>query len=165
MTKPKKPTGEVAQLPRHANRDRFWNAEYARLVHHYIASAGTSVEEITRPEFWSSMASLLSPWDRIEAAEESGAWWCELIVLSAGHGDAIVHLLREVPLPGIGAIGRKIASLPGHVVEYAGSHKKWAVRDGERVLRDGFPDQKAAELWLESHSLVVSRTKTPGDAA
>ena len=153
--KQQEPAKEVLPLKRQAKPERFSLAEQYRQIHAYILPVGTNFEDVLTPEFWLPVLKDLRPWSRIEVVEEEGAYWAELLVRRVDHRGATLHVLRVHELGGVGAVGRLPANIDGAHIRFAGAHRQWAVeRDGNN-LRDGFPTEAAARMWLESHSKVT----------
>ena len=146
---------EVLPLNHQAKPERFSVAEQLRKIYTYILPGGTNFEDVLTPEFWLPVLRELKPWSRIEVVEEEGKFWAELLVRRVDHRGATVHVLCVHELGGVGAVGRLPANVDGAHIRFAGAHRQWAVeRDGNN-LRDGFPTEAAARLWLESHSKVT----------
>ena len=158
-----KKTPAVSILDTRADRRRFAPADTARIVYSYIAPATATVADVQRPGFFTPLAAQLRPWARIEVMREDGAWFAELLVLSATGQAVHTFLLREHTLPGIGAFGHLPPVAEGTSVTYLGAHRQWAVvRDDGSVIKDGFESQHAARQYLETWSRI---TAPSGDAA
>ena len=67
---------------------RFNAAEFHRNLYHARAEKGTTIADVEDSEYWVHVCATLNKFDRIEVIEESGAWWVELIVLSANKKDS-----------------------------------------------------------------------------
>ena len=146
---------EVLPPNHQAKPERFSVAEQLRKIHAYILPVGTNFEDVLTPEFWLPVLKDLQPWSRIEVCEEEGAYWAELLVRRVDHRGATVHVLRVHELGGVGSTGRLPSNVDGAFIRFAGTHRQWTVeRDGNN-LRDGFPTEAAARMWLESHSKVT----------
>ena len=66
---------------------RFNAAEFHRIIYHAKAEPGTKISDIEDSEYWAHVCATLNQFDHIEVVETSGAWWAELIVLSASKKD------------------------------------------------------------------------------
>jgi len=147
--------GTVVELKHKADPDRFRLAEHHRQIHSYLLPVGVEIDDILPPAFWLPVLKDLRPWSRIEVCEEEGAYWAELLVRQVDHSGATVHVLRVHELGGVGSTGRLPSNVDGAFIRFAGTHRQWTVeRDGNN-LRDGFPTEAAARMWLESHSKVT----------
>lgn len=149
---------KVLPLKRQAKPARFSLAAQIRQVHAYILPAGTNFEDVLAPEFWLPVLRNLKPWGRIEAVEETGAYWSELLILDVNERGASVQLLRFCKLAGVGSTGRLPINVSGAAILYGGIHRKWCVERGEVSLQDGFPSEEAARRWLETYSKVTMPT-------
>jgi hypothetical protein len=69
-------------------------AEFKRTIWTATPQAGTTQDEITKPEFWVHVAGKLKIGDRIEVSPESGEWLADVIVRATGDGGPVVHVLH-----------------------------------------------------------------------
>lgn len=134
---------------------RMHLAEHSRQDWVVNVEAGTTVEDILEPAYWSHIASSMEPFDRIDARMETGEWLLELIVVECGRNWARVHLAKKHELQAV------VAEAPPalkHRVEWKGpQHKHVVIRlaDNE-VIQSGFSDKAAAQQWLAQHEQVTA---------
>jgi hypothetical protein len=65
--------------------NRFQPAEFSRTWWFATAEAGTTIEQISKPEFWAHVASQMRPLDEIVVTtDDLGAGW-HLLVADAWH--------------------------------------------------------------------------------
>lgn len=73
-------------------------AEFARVVHYATPDAGTTVEQMMKPEFWANVAEKIKTGDRIEVVPVDGSYFVEFIVRLSSRNSVVVFPLRIVPL-------------------------------------------------------------------
>lgn len=128
----------------------FQIAEHVRT--HYAATipAGVDVDDLLEKTFWSHLASKLRPWDRIEAIAEDGAFYAELLVLSATSADANVVLLNKLKLQTI-APG-EVDLLRGFAVSHTPATQWRVVRKSDnREVASGLKSRDEAISWLATN--------------
>jgi hypothetical protein len=144
---------EVTPLKR-AIAARFSLAETMRRVFHHTAPAGTTIEDLLTPGYWSAIAKQVQALDRIEVIDDECGFYAELIVLSV---DPVLGLrlrpLRGVELNGdVGPRGASPRNTAGVRAIYRGPHLRWcAVRGDDEVLRDKFRSEAECGRWIASH--------------
>lgn len=88
-------------------------AEVVRNVYEVVAPPGATVDDLTRPMFWSPIARQLLPKDLAYVQAVDGAWLAVCRVRSVFAGGAQVVVLQTVKLPAIlGAIDGN--AVPGY---------------------------------------------------
>jgi hypothetical protein len=60
------------------------SAEQAHLTHHVVLEAGTTLEDVLKPEYWKAAAAHLHPSDRIQVEAADGSFFAELSVRDVG---------------------------------------------------------------------------------
>ena len=109
------------------------------------AEAGTTIEDVLDPQYWSHMAAQMLPAARVEVFVETGEWMLDLLVLNAGRNWAQVHVLHHYEL------AERADTMPAaqrHRVEWKGPQLKWCVirnADSEIVLKEMASKAAAAE--------------------
>jgi len=140
----------VTNFPRRASPDRLGEAQHSRRVFWFTATAGTTIDDLLTPPYWSRVASRFKPLDRIEVVDDEQTYFAEFIVLSADSDGLRLAPLRGVELQGTGArdaIPRNKAAVQA---SYRGVHLKWCAVRGEVVLRDKFESERACLQWIAS---------------
>lgn len=119
-------------------------AEHKRSIHFVTPEAGTAPDALLDPAYWTHVARLLRPLDRIEAVCEDGTWHQELLVQYAGTIEAKVARLSLTKLDEVDA-----EAMESDVAEvkFRGPVGKWSVvrKDGQ-VLKDGMSKADAVEF-------------------
>ena len=128
---------------------QFRQAEFNRTIWAATPQAGTTKDEIIKPEFWVHVADKLKIGDRLEVSPESGEWLAELIVRATGAGGPVVHVLHFHAFT-----ATELPAGSDYEVKYSGASAKWRViRKADRhVLVEGLQTREAAENWLASNS-------------
>ena len=132
---------------------RLAQAEFKRNYWSAVLEAGTTVEEIQEPMYWSYVGTKLRQFDRIEAIEESGAYFVELLVTACDRNWANVFVLQVHELAKKGALVSPSKPDESFKVEWAGPHHKWRIvrtADNE-VIRKEFQTEAEAAAWLADH--------------
>lgn len=144
-------SAETIQFPKFAALERLYQPGHIRQHHDYIATAGTGVDEVLKPAYWQKLASHLRVYDTITVIEETGAWFAELLVLSAGATGVQVGPLRGINLKdhAVGANDTFARNHTGATVRYRGPHLKWTVlnKEGE-PLQEKIKTEADAYGWL-----------------
>lgn len=123
-------------------------ADQARNIHVVTPEAGTPIEVVLSPDYWSTVAMNMTPWDRIEVRAEDGAYYAELLVLSCDRNWAKVKLLSKhsltaedtIPDPGVQT---------HHQIKWRGPHHKWSVvRNSDNAVLKDKMEKGEANTWL-----------------
>ena len=132
---------------------RFSLADSNRNVWSIVPEVGTPYSALSDASYWSHIADKLRPFDRIEVYAEDGAYWAELLVISAARLSAKVIELRKKDLDGVGMV-----SEPGFEVQWKGPHHKHAVvrMKDKTALQSGFASKEDAMAWLASNSKTLA---------
>lgn len=134
------------------NETRVQLGEQARNVHRVIAVAGTTLEQILNPEYWSHIAkNRLRIYDLIEVLVEDGSAYYELLVVSVGRTEAHVALKLQMDLQ---TVAQGALSPSDYSIKWSGPHTKHRVLRGTDVIKDGFESKEYAEQWLKNHLQV-----------
>lgn len=133
-----------------ASFNRFSPAEQVRRIFDYVASAGTTVDELLVPTYWKEIARHVGPWDRLEVRSEDGSWFAEFIVRSvAPTGVELVPYRGTMIEQGMQPRGKHTRGADGRRVLHLGEFRKWAIVDGAgEVVKDGFATESEALRWL-----------------
>lgn len=125
-------------------------AEHSRAVRRAIVPAGTAFDATLRPEYWAHVSELVTPFDKFEVLEESGAWYAEVLVISVGTGfvkvQPLFHSLLEEPVDLSGELSE-------FEIKFAGPLKKHVVirKSDRKELIDGLSTKVDAQNWVEGH--------------
>lgn len=139
------------------DQQRMGLIEFKREHQVVDAEAGTTLQDVLDPAYWSYVAMKLKPGTRVDVYLETGEWMAELLVAQVDRTWAKVHLLHFHDL----APTKEEAPTPQkYEVLWRGQHHKWAVRrlSDQEVVQQGFEDKDAARTWLRQHERVVATT-------
>ena len=119
------------------------------------AEAGTAINDVLDPAYWSHMSAELTPYDHIEVRLETGEWMLELVVLASGRNWARVHVMHKHDLA---ATEPAAAPSAKHIVKWRGpQHKHCVVRVADNeVLQTGFDTAETAGQWLLNYEKVTA---------
>jgi hypothetical protein len=130
---------------------RFFNAaEHVRAIYTATIPAGIEPKDLVSPAFWSHISANLRPWDRIECIAEDGAYFVELLVLSATQTDANVVQLNHKKLD------RVQAGEADLLKDFEVSHTpatNWRVlrKKDRREVATGLKSRSEAITWLATN--------------
>lgn len=145
-------TPEKAPPPRDIRimPERVSLAEIARQDWVITAAAGTLIEDVMKPEYWSHIAPRLKPGDHIEVRVDTEEWLLELLVLETARSFTRVHLLKHHELGDWRDVEMKTAQ---HKIDWKGTFLKWSVirLSDSAVIRDKFPTPEAASFFMIQH--------------
>ncbi len=154
VSKPFNPKDRESDEPRHLRATALHTGEFRRTVWVAVAEAGTTIEDIQNPEYWSFHSQKLSPWDKIEVQWEDMTKYAEVMVLDCAKTWAKVYVLREDQIAKGRlreetdvAVARILAS---HEVMHRGPRKWSVVRKSDReVIKEDIELRDDAEEWLK----------------
>jgi hypothetical protein len=89
--------------------------------------------DLLDPSYWAHVARDLAPFDRIEARAETGEWFSELVVVSAGRNFAIVRELSHFDMTGQATASAPV-EMHRHAVQWKGSRKFCVVRLSDKAI-------------------------------
>lgn len=120
------------------------------------AEAGTAVEDVMDPQYWSHMAAHMQAYDHIEVRLETGEWVLELLVISVGRNFAQVMLKHRYDL--VEASKSETPSAKHEVVNL-GPQRKWVVKrlSDAAVLMENFAKRAEAQAWLDNHENITAK--------
>jgi hypothetical protein len=110
--------------------------------------------DLLDPSYWAHVSRELSPFDRIEARAETGEWFCELVVVSAGRNYAIV---REISYFDMAGKDSAPTVEKRHTVKFRGPKKFCVVRisDGA-IISENHPTSIDAETALIQYETRIA---------
>ena len=149
-------TEPVKKIAPKLTPDRFKQAEYTRNIFAMTPAPNTEVEHLIKPEYWSHVAKMMNPTDRVEVVAEDNSWFAEVLIMSTGPNWARVKLLRHVSLVEKATkADAPIAENPQFEVNYGGvSAKHRVVRLSDKsVIKDGFATKAEAVKYMQDYEL------------
>lgn len=133
-------------------------AEYQRQELIATPEAGTTLQEMENPEYWSHVAKRLKVWDQIEVRPHDGAWWAELLVRAVQPFAVRVHILRMVQFEDNRKAAEQADIPAGYEVVNRGTRGWAVVRESDReVLREREQSRALAVMWLKGHLLALGQ--------
>ena len=131
------PSHDFIQLAE--TRRNAWSVEVPTAV---------DLARVLEPDYWTH-CKMLKAKDRIEAVAKDGAWFADLLVMSAGQHGAKLKVLNYVDLV---ESKSEVASADEFKVEFAGRHKWRVVRlQDHEVVHSGEDSRESAQAWLTAH--------------
>lgn len=120
------------------------------------APAGTDLDTLQEPEFWSHVVSRVRPGCIIEVHAEDGSYFAELYVRATGTREMRVHVLRHVSFDG--AIDDVLKDETSYVVSWKGPVNRYTVclADGKTPIKTGFLTKEDAVLWMTTHKRTMA---------
>lgn len=117
---------------------QFKEAQFVFKTFSARPDAGTTVEDVLEPAYWANIAEQLQPATRIEVMPMDGAYFAELIVLSASRTAAVVAPLRIVHLTAASDAAVEQGEDPEYSVKFRGPRKFCVMRnaDNQPVIED-----------------------------
>lgn len=128
---------------------RMRPAEASWRTHAVLVESGTPRTALLAPAYWSAVAGRLRVLDRIEAMDDAATWVGVYLVRAVGPGEAVVVPLWSAELEGGAAMSPPAAAR--FEPRWRGHKNRWAVMEGEAVLREGMASREEAEIWIASH--------------
>lgn len=127
------------------------HAHYVRIHMCAVVPPGTTIEDVTEPQYWANHTTRLKPGAIIEVLSEDNTLDCELRVLELGPTFAKMRVLRHhVEKP-----AEKKAAVPEandeirH--EYANKTDRWRVVHKGEVIKAGFGTEAEAAKAAEEY--------------
>lgn len=138
--------------------DRMRGADYVRQALRATPEAGTTIDEVLKPEFWVHVAPKAKVGDILEIFPEDGNWFIEALVVAQSNVHLKLHVLKKEVINEVVAVKKEDKKeVPPFRVEFKGPQRKWSVirKDGTYV-KEQFDDRSAAEKWLEDNQKDLS---------
>ena len=129
-------------------------ASYVRNIFVATPEAGTTLEDVQDPAFWTHVAKQLRISDRIEVIPEDSAFFAELYVQNVRLNTVNVKLLRH----NIFAEAEDEAKDELHDIKWRGPLAKFRVtrKKDNATLKEGFESKADARQWLATYELGLS---------
>ena len=138
------------------NGNRMKRAETFRTLWAVNAQPGTIKEDLVQSSYWSHIASLLNPLDRLEVRADDASFFGEYLVISCGRTWAKVKQLAWVDLVDV---AKDDDDLSEYKYKYRGPHAKHSViRSSDSTLMvEKLKSRDEALAWISEHqrNLVI----------
>lgn len=138
-------------------RAQFSLAELVRNRYSVTVDPDSTLEDVLKEEATQHIAGQLRIGDILEVTPADQAWYAEIMVKDCGRNFAKFHTLQFVELVPTEPAG-DTEKASAYAVSWGGPHQKHRVTrlaDGA-VLKDGFPDKKAAQAWIAEHEKATA---------
>jgi hypothetical protein len=130
------------------NAARFALAEHKRVTHYATVEHGTEFAALLDPAYWTHVAKLVKPLDRIEAVAEDGSWFGELLVVGAGNNEVRTVRLAFVALDDVKPAEMETKT---HAVEWRGPALWGVVRKADKAVLVEKLSKTDAVAWLKAN--------------
>ena len=138
-------------------RSQFSLSETVRNRYAVTVDPESTLDDVLKEEATQHIAAHLRIGDILEVTPADQSWYAELMVKDCGRNFAKFHTLQFVELVPTEPGGDAAAS-GAYTTSWGGPHQKHRVirvADGS-ILKDGFPDKKAAQAWIAEHEKATA---------
>lgn len=138
---------------------RMQLAETQRIIYQAVVDPKVKRADLQKPEFWKHVARKLQPYTRLEVVTDDGQYFCELLVLNAGHNWAAVKELRYIELDSKTDVIKQSSAMDQYEIAWKGPiHKHVVLRkeDGE-IVKSQMGTRKEAETFLSEYIKVITK--------
>ena len=132
---------------------RCAHSEFANASWTVTAEAGTTLEQVMAPEFFTNVASQMRPYDKIMVRVDDGVWYAELLVLTAGRTWVKTKKLIDVHLTSQDVDMTQADRADGFEIKHRGPHNKFSIirKLDNEVIREQFETKDEARAWLSDY--------------
>ena len=128
---------------------RFKSTEHVNNDWTLTVESNVSLEDVLTPEFLANVAAQLRPYDHVRVRTDTGEWYAELLVMSAGRTWAKLRPLYKLDLA---ATETEVSpeAQEGYEILHRGPHLKFCVvrKSDKQPLKEQFDTKKEARDWL-----------------
>lgn len=145
----KEATKGTKLLPRNFKMEEFMRTRYLA-----YAAAGTTKEDILRPDYWAHVSGQLRPMSRVEVIIEDCSALYEVIVIKSSRTEAVVKLINEVKLDlSNNDEEHESEASSDYMIKWFGQVDKWgAVRKSDkRKMCSGMSTRGEAEAHMKDY--------------
>lgn len=136
-------------------RSRITLADQVRSRWAISPEAGSTIEDIMRPEYTANIAAQLKRWDVVEVRPDDETYYAELLVKTAERTGATFWLIQFCELA-----TKAPAAEPSEpfVIGWGGPHQKHRVirKADNEVLKHGFSSAEEARAWAVEHAKALA---------
>lgn len=149
----------VKELYPEFQQHRMQLAETQRIIYQAVVDPKVKREDLQKPDFWKHVARSFQPYTRLEVVTDDGQYFCELLVLNAGHNWAAVKELRYIELDGKSDIIKQSSAMDEYEIAWKGPVHKHVVlrkKDGE-IVKAQMSTRKEADTFLSEYVKVITK--------
>lgn len=135
------------------NPQKFNSAEFRRNEWFAAPEAGTTLEQILDPDFWSHVSGRVKPLDIIEVLPEDASFYARLMVTSCSRIHAKVVVLYHKSLVDAGVAEPTPDDAGQYEVKWLGPSGKFGVlrTKDKHTVKSGFSTKPEAEIYLQDY--------------
>lgn len=141
------------------NQSRMKSGEFVRTLYVATVEMGTTREDLMKPEFWSQVSYMFSPYDRIEVRSDDGVFFAEYLVLACERTFAKVKELSFVSLTTKDvAMTQAEKDLELYEYKYRGPHRKHSIlrKSDGAVMVEEKDTKEQAVAWLHNFQKALT---------
>lgn len=114
------------------------------------AEAGTTTDDVLKPDYWSHVAPRMRPYDHVEVRAEDGTWVMNLLVTGCDRNWARVVQVGDVIKLTTADVAQSQAVSGKYKVEWKGPHHKHAVirLSDQQMISNGHENRAQATAWM-----------------
>jgi len=136
---------------------RFTLDEHVNQNWTLTVEAGTTLDDVLKPEFLANVSARLRPYDRIRVRCDTGEFYAELLVLTCGRVWA-----KLAPIFSIDLSVKAVDLLEGDacdqfLVQFRGPHLKWSVvrKSDKQPVKEQLETKEEALNWLNNYAKAL----------
>lgn len=139
------------------NPSRFSLDETANQNWTLTVEAGTTLDDVLKPEFLSNVAAKMRPYDRVRVRIDTGEWYAELLVLTCGRAWAKLIPIFTLPLMDNKVEEMESDALDQYFIKFQGPHLKFCVlrKSDKEIIKEQCETKQEAHGWLTSYLLTL----------
>jgi hypothetical protein len=141
--------------PTRVTLDEYVNQNWTVTV-----EAGTTIEDILKPEFFSNISSKMRPYDHMRVRTDAGEWYGEFLVLSCGRVWAKLAPIftmdltsKDIELTQAGVAD----GMEQYEVAFRGPHLKFCIirKSDRESIKEQLQTKAEAQAWLASYVITT----------
>ena len=135
--------------------DRFKPAESTLGKWDAKTETGVTREQLLKPEYWSHVSELMTPWSEITARCEDGTYYAKLLVLDCGRGWAKVQVLawHSLTTADVAQSQSSAGTADDYDIIWKGASLKHIIqrKSDQVVIHQGEQRKDGAKVWLDEY--------------
>lgn len=139
------------------NPSRFSLDETANQNWSLTVEAGTTLDDVLRPDFLANVSKQMRPYDRIRVRIDTGEWYAELLVLTCGRAWAKLVTIFKIDLAENSLEELEGGVLDQYFIKFNGPHLKYCVirKSDKEPIKEGCGTKAEAQSWLSNYMLAI----------